>query len=226
MRLWITTVVVLAATAVYVQLHPPVDLAIGRGALARCPAAFGAWNGTDLSFEDAVVEELQADDLLIRRYRRGDDLLWLCMVYHQNRRLGAHDPRVCYQSQGYLVDPGSRVTLVAGTGALTANRFVVERRDDRRVVCYWWVTEGLNTPDADAFRARMALRGALSNRSWGAFVRVEAQVHGHDDAAADLAIRDFTARLLPALPQVFATSSPVHAARGVTADVALVASVR
>src|SRR6185503_1615212 len=137
MRLWITTVVLLAATAVYVQLHPPVDLAIGRGALARCPAAFGAWNGTDLSFEDAVVEELKADDLLIRRYRRGDDLLWLCMVYHQNRRLGAHDPRVCYQSQGYLVDPGSRVTLVAGSEALTANRFVVERRDDRRVVCYW-----------------------------------------------------------------------------------------
>ena len=72
----------------------------------------------------------------------------------------------------------------------------------------------------------MALRGALSNRSWGAFVRVEAQVHGHDDAAADLAIRDFTARLLPALPRVLAPSSPVHAARGAAADAALAAGAR
>lgn len=204
MRLWAATVVLLAATALYVQLHPPLDLAVGRGALARCPETFGAWNGTDLSFEDAVVEELKADDLLIRRYRRGDDLLWLCMVYHQNRRLGAHDPRVCYQSQGYLVDPGTRVALAGGAAELTANRFVVERRDDRRVVYYWWVTDGLNTPDADAFRARMALRGAMANRSWGAFVRVEAQVRGHDDAAADLAIHDFAVRLLPALPGVLA----------------------
>lgn len=204
MRVWLAAVLVLAATALYVQFHPPLDLAVGRGALARTPAAFGDWNGTDLSFEQAVVEELKADDLLIRRYRRGDDLVWLCMIYHQNRRLGAHDPRVCYQSQGYLVDPGSRVTLATAPDGLVANRFVVERRDDRRVVVYWYVTEGMNTPDADAFRARMAMRGALANRSWGAFVRVEAEVHGHDDAAADRAVEAFTARLLPALPGVLA----------------------
>jgi EpsI family protein len=211
MKAWLVTVALLTATALYVQLHPPLDLAIGRGALARCPAVFGDWNGTDLSFDQAVVEELKADDLLIRRYRRGDDLVWLCMVYHQNHRLGAHDPRVCYQSQGYLVAPGSRVTLAAGADGLVANRFVVERRDDRRVVLYWYVTEGMNTPDADAFRARMAMRGALANRSWGAFVRVEAEVRDHDDAAAERAAEAFTSRLAVALPTMLA---PAAAAAG------------
>ncbi|MBI1796590.1 MAG: EpsI family protein [Candidatus Eisenbacteria bacterium] len=210
MRVWLTTVAALLATALYVQLHPPLDLAVGRGALARCPAAFGAWNGTDLSFENAVVEQLAADDLLIRRYRRGDDLVWLCVVYHQNRRLGAHDPRVCYESQGYLVDPATRVTLDAGTERLTANRFIVQRRDDRRVVYYWYVTDGMNTPDADAFRARMALHGALANRSWGAFVRVEAAVRGRDDDPAQRAARDFAARLVPALRAVLAPAAGGH----------------
>src|SRR5689334_14755391 len=100
----IATVLLLGATAAYVFAHPPANLAAGHGVLRGCPQQFGDWNGTDLSFEDAVVDELKADDLLIRRYVRGDDRVWLCIVYHQNRRYGAHDPELCYESQGYLID--------------------------------------------------------------------------------------------------------------------------
>jgi EpsI family protein len=207
MSRWLATVALLVATGLYVHLHPPVNLALGRGVLAACPTSFGDWNGTDLSFADAVVEELKADDLLIRRYRRGPAVVWLCMVYHQNRRFGAHDPQLCYQSQGYLVDPGARVRVEDGRpGGLEVNRFVVERQGERRVVYYWWTTAGLSTTDADAFRGRMALRGALDNRSWGAFVRVEAQVRGHDDDTADREASEFAARVTQALPGVFAAA--------------------
>jgi EpsI family protein len=205
MRLWIAAAAILAATAVAVQSHRPRDLAVGGGVLAACPAVLGEWNGTELSFEDAVVEALAADDLLIRRYRRDDDLVWLCVVYHRNRRYGAHDPRVCYQSQGWLLDPERRIRVAtAEGGGLEVNRFLVERRDDRRVVYYWWATEGLATPDAGAWRARMALRGALDQRVWGAFVRVEAQVRGGDDERADRAAAEFAGRVAATLPGVFA----------------------
>jgi EpsI family protein len=209
MRLWIAAAAMLAATALAVQAHRPRDLAAGGGVLAACPAVLGEWNGTDLSFEDAVVEALAADDLLIRRYRRGEDLVWLCVVYHRGRRYGAHDPRVCYQSQGWLLDRERRVRVATpGGGSLEVNRFVVARRDDRRVVYYWWATEGLATPDAGAFRARMALRGALrgalERTTWGAFVRVEAQVRGGDDAAADRAAAGFAGHAAAMLPGVLA----------------------
>ena len=205
MSRWLVTVVLLAATGLYVLRHPPENLALGRGVLAACPEAFGDWNGTDLSFQDAVVEELKADDLLIRRYRRGGATVWLCMVYHQNRRFGAHDPRLCYQSQGYILDPAKRVRVDDGrVGGLEVNRFIADRHGDRRVVYYWWTTAGLSTTEADAFRGRMALRGVLDNRSWGAFVRVEALVRHGDDAAADREAGDFTARVAQALPRVFA----------------------
>jgi EpsI family protein len=203
----VVTLALLAATAWYVLAHPPANLAVGRGVLAVCPVSFGPWNGTELSFEDAVVEELAADDLLVRRYQQGDATVWLCVVYHQNRRYGAHDPKLCYESQGYAVDPERRMRIPDGTpGGMAANRFVADRPGDRRVVYYWWSTQGLTTADAAAFRNRMALSGALENRSWGAFVRVEAQSEPGRDARADSIALDFAGRVAAELPRLFAAA--------------------
>jgi EpsI family protein len=203
----------LAATALYGWLNPPVNLAVGGGVLGACPVAFGSWNGADLSFDDAVEEELAADDILIRRYERGDDVVWLCVVYHQNRRYGAHDPHLCYESQGYIIEREGRVRLDDGTPrGIEAVRFVADRSRDRRLVYYWWTTEGLTTADAGAFRRRLAIAGALDNRSWGAFVRVEALVRREDDATAALVLDDFAARVARDLPGVLAGA--VRAAGG------------
>jgi EpsI family protein len=198
----------LAGTALYGWLNPPANLAVGSGALRACPLVFGPWNGSDLSFDDAVEEELAADDLLIRRYARGDDFVWLCVVYHQNRRYGAHDPHLCYESQGYIVESEGRVTLEGDSSRVTeANRFIADRAHDRRLVYYWWTTEGLTTTDADAFRRRLAISGALENRSWGAFVRVEAIVRNDDDARARRLLDDFAARVAADLPAVLSEAS-------------------
>ena len=199
----------LLATAVVVVSQPRVNLALGRGALAATPTRFGSWSGTELSFEDAVLEELAPDDLLVRRYQRDDEIVWLCMVYHRHRRYGAHDPRLCYESQGYTLDVERRVHIDDG---LVVNRFVADRRTDRRVVLYWWVTDGMSTPDATAFRNRLAVTGVLENRAWGAFVRVEALVRGGDEARADQAARDFAVQVAAALPAVFAQAENAAAA--------------
>lgn len=207
MRRFAVAAALLAATAAYGWLHPPVDLAVGSGALRACPVTFGPWNGAELSFDDAVEEELAADDILIRRYERGEDVVWLCIVYHQNRRYGAHDPHLCYESQGYLIEDEGRTRIDDGSaGGLEAVRFAADRSHDRRLVYYWWTTEGLATADAEAFRRRLAVAGALDNRSWGAFVRVEALVRGDDDAAAARVLDDFAARVAADLPGVLAAA--------------------
>ena len=140
MRL-LAVLLLLAVTAAYVLSHPPPDLAAGHGALASCPVVFGEWNGTDLSFEDAVLDELKADDVLVRRYVRGDETTWLTIVYHRNRRYGSHDPRLCYESQGYLVEPRDRRRVTDGSPAgLEVNVFRAVRPHERRLVYYWWTT--------------------------------------------------------------------------------------
>ena len=204
---FVAVLLALAATAAYVQLHPPLDLAAGHGALAACPAVFGGWNGTDLSFADAVLEELKADDVLVRRYVRGDEVTWLTIVYHQNRRYGSHDPRLCYESQGYIVEPLGRRYVADGSPAgLQVNVFRAVRPRERRLVYYWWTTRGLVTADVAALRQHMALAGALDNRSWGAFVRVETRLGSGGEASATSALDDFCARVARALPGVFAAA--------------------
>jgi EpsI family protein len=205
MTRYLATVVVLAACAAYVLFHPPVNLALGRGVLTGVPRTFGPWNGTELSFEDAVVEELKADDILVRRYAQGRDPVWLCIVYHQNRRYGAHDPRTCYESQGYMIEREHDQAIPDGTAAgIPARWFVADRPRHPRLVAYWWTTAGLTTTDSWAFRRQMALEGALDNRSWGAFVRVETPIRDGDMAGAESRLEDFGARVARTLPAVLA----------------------
>ena len=210
MTRFVATGALLLATAVYVQLHPPSNLAVGRGWLAACPATFGPWNGTDLSFENAVIDELKADDLLVRRYRRGDDVTWLCVVYHRHRRYGAHDPRLCYESQGYLLEDRGVGRVGGGPAALEANRFVASRGRDRRLVYYWWSTGGYATADGAEFRRRMALEGALDNRSWGTQVRVETPVGGEGETTAAARLDDFATRVAGGLSIAFAAAVAVE----------------
>lgn len=207
MRRWLAAAAMLGATALVVWLSPPVNLALGRGVLQAVPATFGPWSGTDYSFEDAVVEELRADDMLIRRYENAGQTVWLCVVYHQNKRYGAHDPQLCYDSQGFVVEAEGRARVDDSTRAgLDVSTFVAERQKQRRLVWYWWTTDGLSTADANAFRNRMAVLGALENRSWGAFVRIETVAQDGDMVAARARVADFSRRVARVLPHVFATA--------------------
>lgn len=205
---FVAVAALLAGTAAYVLLNPPVNLAIGGGVLKACPATFGEWNGTELSFEDAVLDELKADDLLIRRYERDGHPMWLLLVYHQNRRYGAHDPELCYEAQGYTLMDRSRARLADGGAGIEVNRFVADRPRDKRLVYHWWTTDGLSTADVGAFRRRLAVEGMLENRSWGAFVRVETLVEDDGLEAAEARVQDFGARVARELPVLFAGAQP------------------
>jgi EpsI family protein len=204
----------LAATVGYEVLNPPVNLAVARGVLRRVPQSIGPWRGTELDFGEAVTEQLQADDLLVRRYEDGARSVWLCLVFHQNKRYGAHDPHLCYESQGFVLEPDRHARIDDGSpGGLGVNTFVAERKHRRRVVWYWWTTQGLATADVGAFRRRMALAGALDNRSWGSFVRVESVAPDGDMAAATERVRDFASRLARELPAVFGSVADSTAKR-------------
>ncbi len=208
MKRFVIAVLLLGLTAAYVRLHPPANLAAGRGVLKSVPETFGPWIGTERSFDDGVADELQADDLLLRRYEQGGQIVWLCVVYHQNRRYGSHDPHLCYESQGFVLGRESTAHVDDGTPkGIDVSRFVAERKGRRRVVWYWYSTDGLSTRDAGSFRRRMALLGALDNRSWGSFIRVESVATDGDIAAAEARVRDFSSRVATALPGVFAQAS-------------------
>ncbi len=196
--------VLLLLTAAYVHLNPPAEMEIGSGRLATFPLELDGWSGADRSFDEVVTEELDADETLTRRYARGDDVLWFVVIFHQNERYGAHEPLVCYRSQGWsVVEQGTR-TLRRPDDEFDANWVLIESRGQTRLALYWWYTAGdLATGDRDRFFARMARSGILSNVTFGAFVRVSTVVRGGDTDAALEDVSEFAERALLHLPSLF-----------------------
>ena len=198
----------LILTAVYVHMNPPERMALGVGSLARFPLELGDWSGVDRGFDDVVYEELSADATLVREYEGGGDLIWFVVIFHQNERYGAHEPIVCYRSQGWdIVDEGER-TLRRPGDEFDANWVLIESRGETRLALYWWYTAGdLATGDRDQFFARMARSGIVSNVTFGAFVRVSAVVRGGDIDGAFDTVTSFAEEALKHLPGLFESNA-------------------
>ena len=198
--------VLLVAAALYVRLNPPRRLMLGPETLTAFPMALSSWDGADLEFSEVVTEELDADDMLARRYVDGQgNMVWFVIIFHQNERYGAHEPVVCYRSQGWGVVDQGLTSLSKQGGDVDANWLLIETRGQKRVALYWWYTAGdFATADRDKFMARMAVAGVRSNVTFGAFIRVSVAVgEGGFDGALSTA-RLFAEEVLPHIPELFA----------------------
>jgi EpsI family protein len=191
----------LALLAGYVIAFRPLTLEGTR--LEACPMELAGMPGTKLTLDQAVLDDLDPDDYLIRQYTRADGIpVWLVIAYFQNARLGAHDPQICYRSQGYQVQelpPGSVATAI---GPFPYRTFVAVQGPHREVVRCFWFTAGGPLADVKGWRDRMFFQGLRNNRSFGAFVRISTMDTG-DMGAAERTIADITRDLAPHLPGFF-----------------------
>ncbi|MBD3367976.1 MAG: EpsI family protein [Candidatus Eisenbacteria bacterium] len=195
----------LLAAALYVRMNPPERIELGGESLAELPTEFGEWRSVELRFEEVVYEELDADDTLARRYSGPDGRsIWFVIVFHQNERYGAHDPLVCYRSQGWSIEQSGVLRLGDGPDAFDANWIRAQAPGHDRAAIYWWYTAGdLATADRDEFMSRMATSGIRSNVTFGAFVRVSTTVSGGDvDEALDV-VTTFAEQANPHIRSLF-----------------------
>lgn len=194
----------LALLAGYVVAFPP--LRISGTNLESCPMTLANLPGSSLDLSQTVLDDLDPDDYLLRRYVRPDGVpIWLVIVYFQNARLGAHDPELCYRSQGFEVrglPPGSLATTI---GEVPYQSFLAAKGPRQELVYCFWYTSGRQTlADVKGWRDRMFLQGLRSNRSFGAFIRISTLVEGDPEGAArslQPVIQDLAAHLPGFFPE-------------------------
>lgn len=195
----------LAGLAGYVLAFPPLKIEGTR--LDTCPPVLGGYGGVPLEMGQTVLDDLDPDDYLLRRLERPDGLpIWLIIVYFQNARLGAHDPELCYRSQGFRVEalPDGRVDSAIGT--IPYRSFLAKKGTGGELVYYFWYTAGRQAlADVKGWRDRMFFQGLRSNRSFGAFVRVSTPPGGDPEVSAR-ALRGVIADLARHLPGFFPES--------------------
>jgi len=193
----------LAALAVYVFALPPDSLGVTH--LDLCPTELAGLPGQDLDLSQTVLDDLQPDGILSRGYVRPDGVpIWLIIVYFENARLGAHDPLLCYRSQGFELEllPDEAIDTSLGRFPTKVFRAVRGNRVER--VNYFWYTAGATAlAEVRAFRDEMFLQGLKRNRSFGAFVRVSTLEIGGDNSTAERWNHSLTRDLAPWLPRFF-----------------------
>jgi EpsI family protein len=195
--------VLLLPGTIYVLAQPPKAVAESR--LTELPRTLLGMPSVDVPASQMVLEDLRPTEILLRSYRRPDgEPLWLVVIFFQNARWGAHDPRLCYLSQGYRLEEAPQPVRIAVPGGppLEAERFRVRKGEDRRSVLVWWyVPEMGATGDQETYRRLLMLQGLRERASYGAFVRVSTTLRGPEGEAEALAER-FAAEVATWLPRL------------------------
>lgn len=169
------------------------------------PAAFGQWKlfrGDPI--DPAVAAELHADRLVSQTYIEAPthSFASLMVAWFQTQQGGArqpHSPKVCLPGSGWTPRIVDQVTVQTPEGAITVNRYVVDKDRQSAVVFYWYQTPRRVIAGEWAAKFWLAADALRDKRTDTALVRVTTwQAAGGVEAATGVAA-DFTRSLYPRL---------------------------
>jgi EpsI family protein len=140
----------------------------------------GAWAGKDDPFDASVMQAVDTDDAIHRKYTAPDGSLWLYVGYYGTRKGGrtGHLPHHCYPAAGYqILDLGKEKISLADGRSATVNRILTER-NGRMTLALYWIQSGDQEVMADGFAMNLSrLRRRLTKgRDDGAFIRITSNV--------------------------------------------------
>ena len=180
--------------------HPPQP-----PALDRFPAAFGQWKlFHDDPIDAAIARELGADRLVSQIYMETPtgSVASLLVAWFRTQREGArqpHSPKVCLPGAGWTPRVVDQVTLDTAAGAITVNRYVVDKGAQRAVVLYWYQTPRRVIAGEWAAKFWLAADALRDKRTDTTLVRVTTWPTSGGDEAATAVATGFARNLYPAL---------------------------
>jgi EpsI family protein len=174
-------------------------------ALAGFPAAFGPWKvfrGDPI--DAATAKELGADRLVSQTYLETPtgSAASLLVAWFQTQREGArqpHSPKVCLPGGGWTPRVVDELTLDTAAGAITVNRYVVDKDAQRAVILYWYQTPRRVIAGEWAAKFWLAADAWRDKRTDTALVRVITWPAGGGDQAATAVATGFARDLYPTL---------------------------
>jgi EpsI family protein len=196
----------IALTAILLQARTRTEIIPQRLPLSSFPAQLANWDSTEFVQDQKTLEVLGPGDFMERVYQDPAKKLPyvdLFLAYFPSQRAGEtpHSPQHCLPGSGWNPDENVRVTLaLPGHGPFPANRYVISKGDQRRLVLYWFWAHDRGV--ASEYWAKFYLvRDAIRlNRSDGSLVRfVTPMFPGETPDAAQQRLLPFTSTVVPLL---------------------------
>ena len=96
-----------------------------------------------IKLQQSAYDMLELDDYLFANYRgpAGDVNLYIGYYYSADKAYAAHDPLVCYPSQGWQINNAPTVhTLEVGSQKISYEEVVTSWENRKELVLYWYQT--------------------------------------------------------------------------------------
>ncbi len=201
----------LASTAFLLQVRGRYEHVPPRQTLDNLPKEFSGYISRDLTIQQDVLQVLGDGDFLSRIYGRTpqEPGIELFIAYFASQRTGTaiHSPRNCLPGAGWIPVEAGRVEIPrAGGDPITANRYLIARGLDRKVVVYWYQSNSRTIASEYSAKFYLVMDSIRLNRSDGSLVRVitpvaQAESVEQGEKRAVAFAQDLAPRLAAYIPQ-------------------------
>lgn len=193
--------IVLLALAGYVALKSYVPAEMDQAKtikVANFPMEIGEWSGTEISVSEKDYEILETRNLFVRDYKnKNGDSVYIYVVYSEDNRKVSHPPEVCFMGSGLTITDKKSTKI---TDNITANKLLVEKRDSRELVIYWYKAGNSYTDKYLKQQFTIVLNRMIGKRTSGALIRLSTPLLEEEDEQRGLALlKDFTSQIEPYL---------------------------
>ncbi len=192
-RNFLVTVLILVVTmALSVPLYLNVPSAKDEPQVSRLPMQIGGWTGRDLSIDEEAYKVLETRNLIMREYTRGEDKVYVYIIYSTDNRKVSHPPEVCFEGGGITIIDKEKFTLELADGRkINANRLKVEKAGLSNIVYYLYKAGSYYTDNYLKQQIHIALARLRFKNLSGAMIRLSAEVKAEDGERAEQNLREF-----------------------------------
>jgi EpsI family protein len=196
----------IASTALLLHAREGTETVPPHQSFASFPSQLVGWDSVEIPQDKETLAVLGAGDFLERVYQdplaKSPDVD-IFLAYFPTQRTGdtAHSPQHCLPGSGWNPDENVRVTLsLPGHAPFPANRYVISKRGDRRLVLYWFWAHDRGVASEYWAKYYLVKDAILMNRSDGALVRFVTPMYpGETATAAQQRLLPFTSTVVPIL---------------------------
>jgi EpsI family protein len=198
--------VVLALTAMLLEARSRVEVIPPHLPLASFPSRLANWDSTEIVQDQKTLEVLGPGDFLERVYQDPAQKLPyvdVFLAYFPSQRAGEtpHSPQHCLPGSGWSPEENVRISLaLPGHVPFPANRYVIAKADQRRLVLYWFWAHDRGVASEYWAKFYLVEDAIRMNRSDGSLVRlVTPMFPGETPGAAQQRIQPFTSAVVSLL---------------------------
>lgn len=165
---------ILASMAFFSILYKPIEVHndMNTQLMKKDIQGWSFVNDVDVNYR--VYTALDPNALVFRNYTNGNGrMVNLVLVYHENKRWGAHDPTVCYISQGWeMPEDPIDMKIPYENGILEVKKFIVKKDQVSSLVYYsWFSSDKKITSSRNKQMLDMVLNGLFYGYTESGFLR-------------------------------------------------------